>query len=192
MKTSNIFIKAGRKMLQLLYGFDKWHNTPLVERPYAVDIIEYCNSRLKKNTFAEIGCGLGDIIRNVDFKKRRGFDNDKKVLKGARILPVKYGSRSDVKFEVFNFPATVLKGKYDVLTMVNWIHHIEPDVLKKYIADYFENNIENGGEILIDTVQDDAYRYNHNIEYLTDGIKSTVYKLGDYAREREIFAIKKL
>jgi hypothetical protein len=48
-----------------------------------------------------------------------------------------------------------------------------------------------GGEIVIDTVQDKAYRYNHEVEFLTGGIDCMIYKIGDYARQREVFAIKK-
>ena len=191
MNIGTLYTKAHRKILQLIYGFDKWHTSPLQERPYAKDIINYCNARDTKNSFAEIGCGLGDIIRNVNYGKRDGFDNDGKVLKAAAVLPVNYGNKTNVEFHVFSFPESSLQGTYDVLAMVNWIHHIEPVILKKYIQLYLKENINTGGEILIDTVQDKAYRYNHQIEFLTGGIDCSVYKIGDYARQREVFAIKK-
>ncbi|MBL7699262.1 MAG: class I SAM-dependent methyltransferase [Chitinophagaceae bacterium] len=191
MSIRNLITKAQRKVLQLVYRFDGWHVSPLSERPYAFDIITYCNNRKERNNFVEIGCGLGDITRNVDYITRTGYDNDAKVLRAAKVLPSKTPKGKPVKFDVFNFPESGLTGTYDVITMVNWIHHIEPVVLKKYIEQYFKNNLADNGEIVIDTVQDKAYRYNHNIEFLSAGIECTVYKIGDYARQREVFAIKK-
>lgn len=191
MSIRNVITKAQRKILQLVYCFDGWHVSPLSERPYASDIITYCNNRKERNNFVEIGCGLGDIARNVDYNVRTGYDNDAKVLRAAKVLPSKTPKGKSVKFDVFNFPENGLAGTYDVITMVNWIHHIEPVILKKYIEQYFKNNLANNGEIVIDTVQDKAYRYNHNIEFLSGGIECTVYKIGDYARQREVFAIKK-
>jgi SAM-dependent methyltransferase len=183
--------KIFRKGLQIIYGFDNWHISPLSERPYAKDVIIYNNNRKERNNFVEIGCGLGDIIRNVDYIHRTGFDNDGKVLKAAAVLPSKTRHGKKVNFSVFDFPEGSLNGRFDVITMVNWIHHIEPVVLKKNIEQYFRDNLVAGGEILIDTVQDNAYRYNHNIEFLTGGIQCTVFRIGKYARQREVFAIKK-
>jgi 2-polyprenyl-3-methyl-5-hydroxy-6-metoxy-1,4-benzoquinol methylase len=183
--------KIHRKIIQLVYGFDKWHMSPLSERPYAKDAIIYSNNRKERNNFVEIGCGLGDIIRNVDYENRTGFDNDRKVLKAAAVMPSKTRQGKKVNFRIFDFPQSTLDGKYDVITMVNWIHHIEPVVLKKNIEQYFRDNLVAGGEILIDTVQDKAYRYNHNIEFLTGGIPCTIFRIGEYARQREVFAIKK-
>lgn len=191
MSIGNLITKVNRKALQLAYGFDKWHISPLAERPYARDVITYSNNRKERNNFVEIGCGLGDIIRNVDYINRTGYDNDGKVLKAARVLPSKTRNGKSVNFEVFSFPESKLTGKYDVITMVNWIHHIEPVVLKKYIEQYFQENLTASGEIMIDTVQDKAYRYNHNIEFLSGGIPCSVFRIGEYARQREVFAIKK-
>jgi 2-polyprenyl-3-methyl-5-hydroxy-6-metoxy-1,4-benzoquinol methylase len=191
MSIDKLIAKVQRKILQLVYGFDKWHISPLSERPYAKDAIVYSNNRKERNNFVEIGCGLGDIIRNVDYINRTGLDNDRKVLKAAAALPSKTRHGKKVNFSVFDFPESSLHGRFDVITMVNWIHHIEPVVLKKNIEQYFRDNLVAGGEILIDTVQDKAYRYNHNIEFLTAGVQCTVFRIGEYARQREVFAIKK-
>jgi 2-polyprenyl-3-methyl-5-hydroxy-6-metoxy-1,4-benzoquinol methylase len=192
MNVNKLFTKARRRLLQAVYGFDKWHISALSERPYAVDIIAYCNKRVQRNNFVEIGCGLGDIIRNVDYRSRTGFDNDEKVLKAARVLRVKNSSNTIIKFETFNFPESKLNGRHDVVTMVNWIHHIEPEILKQKIQQYLNENLETGGEIIIDTVQDTAYRFNHKIDFLANMVNSSVSRIGTYAREREVFSIKKI
>jgi len=183
--------KIFRKGLQIVYGFDKWHISPLSERPYAKDIIVYSNNRKERNNFIEIGCGLGDIIRNVDYINRTGLDNDRKVLKAAAVLPSKTRHGKKLNFAFFDFPESNLDGRVDVITMVNWIHHIEPVTLKKNIERYIRDNLVAGGEILIDTVQDPAYRYNHNVEFLTGGVQCKGFRIGEYARRREVFAIKK-
>ena len=192
MSINKTLAKIQRKALQFFYGFDKWHISPLSERPYAKDAIAYSNNRKERNNFVEIGCGLGDIIRNADYVNRTGLDTDRKVLKAAAVLPSKTRHAKKVNFEVFNFPESILNGKFDVITMVNWIHHIEPVILKKNIEQYFRDNLVAGGEILIDTVQDRDYRYNHNIQFLTGGIQCEVFRIGEYARQREVWAIKKM
>ena len=56
-----------RYILYFLFRFDKWHLNTFKERNYAQSIVKYLNdntSRQKLN-MVEIGCGLGDIIRNI-------------------------------------------------------------------------------------------------------------------------------
>ena len=187
----NLISKIYRRFLKLIFGFDKWHISPLKERPYAIDIIRYCNKLSTRSFFAEIGCGLGDITRNVLFENRTGYDMDEKVLKAARFLPV-IGSRKSITYKVFHFPETLLSGSLNVLTMVNWIHHVEPETLKTKLSEYFNKNLLTKGEIIIDTVQDPTYKYNHDIKFLSKDLNCSIHCLGKYARKREVWAIKKL
>lgn len=180
-----------RRILQFFFKFDKWHISSLDQRKYAVDIISYCNTRNKKDFFAEIGCGLGDIIRNVDFKIKKGYDIDNKVLKAAKFISSLKNKRNII-YEVFNFPDTPLNGTFDMIILVNWIHHIEPAVLKNKLSEYFSNNLSVSGEIIIDTVQDKAYRYNHQVTYLIEDLNCSLISIGKYAREREVWVIKKI
>jgi hypothetical protein len=64
-------------------------------------------------------------------------------------------------------------------------------VLKSSISDYFNNALNKTGVIIIDTVQDPEYKFNHDILYLTDGINAGINKLGDYERQRQIWLIEK-
>ncbi|MEO8582508.1 MAG: hypothetical protein ABI415_01860 [Flavitalea sp.] len=184
--------KLYRKAIQLLLGLEKWHNYPLTERPYAQEIIKYCNTLPNRNSYAEIGCGVGDIVRSVDFKNRIGFDNNKNVLRAAKFFPVHYKKGSSISYQLFHFPDTILKGTFNVLALVNWIHHIESLVLQKKIEEYFNNNVISGGEIIVDTVKDPSYKYNHSIQILTNGLNCSVHKIGSYDRGREVWSIKKL
>jgi SAM-dependent methyltransferase len=182
--------KAQRIVLQSVFKFDKWHIYTLTEKKYARDIIAYCNSRTVRNFFAEIGCGLGDIVRHVKYVKRFGFDSDEKSLKAARFLGL-VAAGGKIHFSLFTFPDSPLTGKYDVIVLVNWIHHIDPVILKSRISFYFENALNPGGDIIVDTVQDPEYRFNHDIVMLTGGLSSVVKKLGQYERAREVWLISK-
>ena len=175
--------------MQLIYGFDRWHVSPVEERPYALDVIRYCNQRSERNSFAEIGCGLGDILFNVQYREKKGFDYDEKVLKAASFIARMKNQK--VEFKHFRFPESPLAGKFDVITMVNWIHHIEPEMLKEKISEYFNTNLNRNGEILIDTVQDAQYKYNHDINFLIIELNCSLYRVGEYQRQREVWAIKK-
>ncbi|HRP31656.1 MAG TPA: class I SAM-dependent methyltransferase [Agriterribacter sp.] len=183
--------KAFRMLLYWIYGFDQWHLFTLTERNYARDIIAYCNSRSIRNSFAEIGCGLGDILRNVKFTQRLGLDNDKNVLAAAAFLNKLY-FKKNIRLGVFYFPESDFEGSYNVIVMVNWIHHVEPLTLKKKIEEYFEWFLQDGGVIIIDTVQDPEYEFNHNISFLTENVNCELVKIGDYERNREVWSIIKV
>lgn len=179
-----------RVCLRFFWGFDKWHLFTLTERSYAKEIIKYCNNRNEKNSFVEIGCGLGDIIRNVKYKKKIGYDADDKVLKAASFLAHIYLQKK-IMFSTFYFPDSVLTGRFDVLILVNWIHHIEPLLLKSKLEEYFKLNLNVGGCIIVDTVKDKEYKFNHDINYLATDLNATLIKLGDYERQRQVWAINK-
>lgn len=187
---NNYGVRAWKMGLQVFFRFDKWHVVSLRQRRYARDIITFSNQQLVRKSFLEIGCGLGDIIRNVKYENKTGYDMDQKVLNAAAFLN-KISPGPAIRFEVFNFPISEISGKYDVILMVNWIHHIEPAVLKSKIQEYFINVLNKGGTIILDTVDHPEYRYPHNIFFLTQDIKANVTKLGDYERQREVWLIKK-
>jgi hypothetical protein len=119
-----------------------------------------------------------------------GLDMDVKVLRVARLLKAK--NKKSTSFAEFHFPESSLRNEIDTLLMVNWVHHVEPELLKTKIAEYFINNLNAAGMILIDTVQDPTYRYNHNIDFLTLGLNCKIEKIGLYHRQREVWAIHKM
>jgi len=191
MTTINAYIaKGGKWMLSKLYGFDRWHIAPLDQRPYALNIVTYANQLQERKQCVEIGCGLGDIIRNLNFDTRLGLDNDVKVLEAARLISKLNGNRH-ITFSVFNFPEDELRGQYNLIIMVNWIHHISPAVLRKKIALFAHENLLPSGQIIVDTVQDKSYEYNHDIKFLVENMNCTVERLGEYERQREVWAINK-
>jgi SAM-dependent methyltransferase len=181
-----------RHLLRAYFQFDKWHISTLYDKKYALDIVRHLNARpaAGRTSVLEIGCGLGDILRHIRYEHRTGYDNDRNALKAARFLS-RVGLQPRTDYAYFEFPASPITGTFDAILMVNWIHHVPPDTLKTKIANYFLNHLRPGGEMIIDTVQDKEYKFNHDIRFLTSGIPATVERLGEYQRQREIWLIKK-
>ena len=189
-KLSGFIIRVQRRFLRAKFGFEKWHISSLDQRQYALDVISHANSRSVRRRCVEIGCGLGDIIRNVRYEQRFGFDLDEKVLNAPRFLS-RLNKQENLTYGVFRFPEDELQGHFDLIIMVNWIHHIETSTLSKKLNDYFNNNLSTGGEIIIDTVQDPAYEFNHDVNILINELNCSLIKIGSYPRQRDIWAIKK-
>lgn len=179
-----------RKLLLYVFNFDNWHISPIFSRKYAQDLILFLNQIENKESYLEIGCGLGDIIRNVNFKIRLGLDYESEVLRAARFLSLLSFQRN-IKFKKFTFPIDPIEGKFNIIALVNWIHNIEPEILKLRLTEYFQNNLDTNGMIIIDTVQDDGYRYNHNVNFLTENIKCEIILIGSYGNQREIWGMMK-
>jgi hypothetical protein len=181
--------KLFRILLYYIFRFDKWHISVLGEKRYAMEIIRYCNSLKRDKQVLEIGCGLGDILRNVESFRSFGYDRDVNALKAAVFLSLFRPGR--VSFKSHVFPKDEITGKYDVIILVNWIHGIEPSVLRENLHSLFSFNLTTNGIIIIDTVHEERYMYNHNIDLLTDGIDCDLEKLGVFNHLREVWIIKK-
>jgi hypothetical protein len=180
-----------RNSLRFFFKFDQWHISSLKERKYALDIIDFLNNRPceQRRSAIEVGCGLGDIIRNLKFRTKFGLDRENNVLSAARFL--NFIAFKKASFSDFFFPSSSLNGEYDVIIMVNWIHSIAPELLKQTINEYFTCHLLENGCIVIDTVQAENYKFNHDIKYLTSDLPCEIIKIGDYINQREVFAICK-
>ena len=88
------------------------------------------------------------------------------------------------------FPTTPLLGTYNAIVMVNWIHAIEPDRLQAAVEKYVSRHLARGGSLVLDTVQDPAYTYNHDIQRLSPPGAATDH-LGRYSRHREVWLIRR-
>src|SRR6185295_5234755 len=104
-KTVALPNRVFRLLLYFYFRFDKWHINTLYERKYANDIVRYLNARpaMKRNSIAEIGCGLGDLLRNLKFLNRTGYDIDLNALRAARFLS-RISLKKEIQFEWFKFP----------------------------------------------------------------------------------------
>lgn len=147
--------------LQKKYGFDEWHITPYELRPYAYCLVGFLNSLQRINNVVEVGCGLGDIIRNINAPCKYGYDISMSVINCAKQIDSNHrggkttficGGFEDVK--EFDKPI-------DVLITVNFIHNIPIKDLEFYYKRIFKINNVKG--IVFDSVEADGYKYNHEL-----------------------------
>jgi SAM-dependent methyltransferase len=190
MRVGRVLRRFERGLLQRVYGFDRWHVGHASE-PYVADIVRCLNSRpaTGRQAVVEIGCGLGDILRRLRFRTRLGLDSDPRVLAAARLLSLFQGDAKP-HFEVFEFPEARLAGVYDAIIMVNWIHQIDPEQLRQAVHSYFAQHLRPGGSVVLDTVDDPAYRYNHDVHALAPP-GAVIDHLGQYARGRHVWVVRR-
>jgi SAM-dependent methyltransferase len=157
---------------------------------YAADIVRYVNAlpEQDREAIVEIGCGLGDIIRHLHARERLGLDHDPGVVAAARFLArLQRGRRP--RFETFEFPQTTLTGTYNAIIMVNWIHQVDADTLRAAIGAYYAHHLLPGGCIVLDTVGDRAFMYNHDVHTLVPP-GAEIDHLGTYPRARHVWAVR--
>lgn len=143
------------------YGFDRWHIQPIELRPYALRIVEYINGlkHSHEDCVVEVGCGLGEILRNLQYANKYGFDLSESVLNAAKFL----GDREEYLRGTFcDVSAEIKADRIFVLIAVNFIHGIEPSELRSYFMDIINNiDVET---IIVDTVDGEGYKYCHNLK----------------------------
>jgi hypothetical protein len=162
----------------------------LLSRKYAKDLILFLNKQEARDNYIEIGCGLGDIIRNVKYKNRFGLDIENEVLRAAKFISM-FSFHRKIIYKRFRFPIDQIEGKYNVIVMVNWIHNIEPGILKQKIVEYFYNNLLDNGMIIMDSVNHAGYKYFHKITEITEGLQCGLFRIGEYENNRELWSISK-
>lgn len=168
--------KAGRikkriyRMLQRYYNFGSWHLTPINDRPYGLEVVRTLNKLISKNKFpqympfVEVGCGLGEIIGGVNWRYGKiGYDISAETLKAGAFLCPK------VIFRKGSF-ADIDCGDINCLIMLNFIHMISYEKLKKEMDTVLEKNRVK--LFVLDTFTNNEgteYVYSHNGENLFGG-----------------------
>lgn len=183
---------AFRYFLRLFIPFDPWHRMPLAAKDYACGIVGHLNALPpeRRGRVAEIGCGLGDILLNLDFEERLGLDSDPAVLRGADIIRRTH-CRGSANFAVFSFPQDRLEGRFDAVVLTNWPHAVSPEPLKAGIARLFGDHVRAGGYLVIDTVSKSGYPYRHDPDFLLGGLDGTVEPIGAYPCGRRVWKVTK-
>ena len=135
-----LFRKLYYIFLRKHFKFEEWHTTPYELRPYAWDIVRYVNEMgIRNGCICDIGCGIGDIVRNIDCKHKYGFDISKEAIKCARYLEKHENRENITNFYVGSFDK-VSKHVYsdiDLLLTVNFIHGMSSEQLKKQYETIF-------------------------------------------------------
>jgi hypothetical protein len=185
--------KYFRILLWKIFKFEKWHISLLSQRKYAQDVISFANTQ-NINSIVEIGTGLGDIIRNIYATNKHCLDIDENVLKANQFLSFfsNKGYRN-ISFEQFDIYKNNLNDKYDLLIMVNWIHNIEQEVLKKSFSEFITQNLNNNGYLIFDILENKSYKYNHSVKNLLEGIENIEILISDkqYEYNRKLIYVRK-
>jgi SAM-dependent methyltransferase len=183
---------AFRSALRLFIPFDPWHRMPLAAKDYARGIIDHLNAlpRKRRGRVADIGCGLGDILLNLDFEERLGFDSDPAVLKAAGIVR-RIHLKGNAGFAVFTFPEDRPVGRFDAVILANWPHAIAPEPLQAALGILFRDHVNPGGCLVIDTVSKNGYPYRHDAAGLLGNLDGTVEPIGAYPCGRRVWKVTK-
>jgi SAM-dependent methyltransferase len=183
---------AFRFFLRRFIPFDPWHRMPLAAKDYACGIIGHLNALPpeRRGRVADIGCGLGDILLNLDYQERLGLDSDPSVLKAAEIVRRSH-FKGNARFAVFSFPEDRLNGLFDAVIMADWLHGIPPEPSRKGIARLFTDSLNPGGCLVIDTVSKDGYPYRHDAAVLLGDLGGNVEPIGAYPCGRRLWKVTK-
>lgn len=177
-----IFVKGLLKrpyywFLRRQFHFDKWHIMPIEHRPYALELCRYVNELIKKEgleNVVEIGCGLGEILARINVRQRTGFDVEENVILAAKSLHKK------IEFHKGTF-GDVRGRDIDVLIVVNFIHNIAPDELKRRFAELLANNKVKF--IVVDSV---AYKYFHDFGRVFGDRCEKVWQSREFEHKRTV------
>lgn len=151
--------KIRNRKLYNEFNFNRWHILPVNHRLYALKIIGYINSRIKKeDTVVEVGCGLAEILTAIKSGIKIGYDIDANVIRAARQINQ---DRDDISLNVGSFTDVNISTEIDFLVTVNFIHEIPPGTLKAYYAQLC--NQWNVRILIADEVQGKDYKYTHHI-----------------------------
>lgn len=152
-----------RKIIIILLRIDKWHEYS--DKNYVDYTVKVANMILENDKVSscdedscaiEVGCGLGDIVSNIRYKKKIGFDVNKRIVIGAKIL------HPTVVFKTGSFE-TIKGKKIKCLIIVNILHFLEPEYVNKNIHELLEDNIVE--YIIIDELRNTEgteYKYEYD------------------------------
>tara|TARA_B100000787_G_C16034632_1_gene224316 strand:- start:109 stop:612 length:504 start_codon:yes stop_codon:yes gene_type:complete len=166
---------------------------PFIQRKYAVDIVRYLKQNKDMESVIDIGCGTGDIIRRLPFKKKYGYDKHINVIRGLHFFSFFLNKGPPIITNQFNFSVDKLTGKYDAIIIIDFTQNIEPTILKETINYYFKNNLRKNGVIITDTFYNDPDRkYSHDIINLIK-YKHTIDEISNTDNGRvKVYSIKKI
>jgi len=179
-------------VLMWVYRFDTWHISAYKSRPYSQAIVQHLNTQPNRGTAIDVGCGLGDILLRIHYAKKTGLDADQKVLNAAHLISKLFNFGGPVQFQKFNFLEDSLSGQYDVVLLVNWVHLIDPKLLREKVEHIFSHHLTDTGQIIIDLLDNKAYQFNHNCDDLTQNLSKKLTLIGNFELGRSVFAIHKI
>ena len=170
------------RLLRLRFRFDKWH-VHAADKPNYVRLVTKYGNNVEGSKVLEIGCGLGNLVSNLNFQTRIGIDLNEEVVRAAKFLN-KFQIRK-VNYVVGSFGEASLFDDIDLLILINWIHRLNPSVLENEIRKLIKSSLKERAYMISEGVS--HYEYYHDRVFFE--------KFGDVVREeliddRQIFLIK--
>ena len=114
------------KKLRKKYQFDSWHESPYELRKYAQATAEYINKH-NAHTVVDIGCGLGEVLRNVSATKRIGLDGCERCIEVAK----KIDKSKTIEYSVGSFDKLKIDGSIDYVITIGFMHGAREDAWKE-------------------------------------------------------------
>lgn len=192
----NVFKKIAhylnpRLYLKFIFQFQKWHLSPYSKKKYCHLITAELNKKEKRENVLDLGCGLGDILIRLNYKRKLGIDIDQNVIRAANFLNyfrfLQFGKSKYLCEDIFKLS---LAESYDAIIIVNWIHNIDPNELK-ILFQILYKNISDSGFLVFDIIDNKDYKFNHNIEFLISDFNSSYYVHGPFEYGRHVVFLKK-
>lgn len=170
-------------LLKIFFRFDSWHVYASIRPKYVKVVWDIANGLKPRNKVVEIGCGLGNLLEGLKYKSRIGIDIDQRVISAARFIH--YLRRSQIIFKSSYFEDECRTKDANLVIMINWIHSIPADELRKKIEYIIKNILMENGYLLCEGVS--TYKHYHS--------KSFFEKFGEietshFVDGREIYLVK--
>lgn len=143
------------------YNINNWHlYNNLNTRSYKKDIIDFCNLK-NFEIVLDYGCGFGDIIREINSKKKYAYDNDPNIVKISKML---FPNNINIEFLNKRGLLELKKNKIDCVLFINFLHEYDEEEVKKIINPYIDSKF-----ILLDGINFNVkgYRYFHDYKFLS-------------------------
>lgn len=190
-KLSPLIIGLPKRLFNAFFGLSGFHNIPFSSKAYCVDIVIWLNARTGRHNVVEIGCGLGDIIRRLEYNVKCGLDKKDSVLRALRFLKHLHfwvGGNRSMYLGVHDVNIHRLHGTWDVIILVNWVHNLEPSRFQNILETMYNDNLATGGEIVIDLISDVSvlHAYAHNLELLLKNIRPKIVQIGSYTDHNKL------
>ena len=188
-----LFISLPRYLLRCYFKFYPFNLIPTQAKQYCIDIINHLNNNKNKESVAEIGCGLGDILRNINYEKKFGYDKQIEVLNALNFINKFYRKDNRIELSQLIFGKDSIEGQHDIIILVNWIHKVPTNILQKSLKELYNKNLKIGGEIIIDSLSGDKdiYPYHHDLINISKKLSCQMKLIGTYSMGKNFNIIRK-
>lgn len=173
------------KILQKKYHFESWHLTPYELRKYVQIVAEYVNDQ-NAEYVVDLGCGLGELIRHIKAKRRRGIDILDETINTARHLH----RFTDIEFKKGSFDELGTEQNIDYLITLGFMHGSPQEVWKPiYCKACKQNNIKH---IIVDSTQPTEECYRLDFSQILPSEYEECNKIGPLLGGRYLYVYKKM